>query len=115
METSDLTIEILRGIRSEMSGMRTELKAEIGELRTEMRATRTELKAELSELRTDTNSRFEELTRRVVESEIRTSTAITDLAGTVRDMTSVLRASHDLRPRLERCERDIEELKRRPG
>jgi len=55
----------------------------------------------------------EELSRRIVESEIRTSTAIADLAGSVREMTDVLRATHDLRPRVERCERDIVDLKRR--
>jgi cellulose biosynthesis protein BcsQ len=64
-----------------------------------------------------TNERLEtmreELSRRIVESEIRTSTAITELAGTVRDMTHVLRASHDVRPRLERCEKDIADLRRR--
>jgi len=30
-------------------------------------------------------------------------------------MTGVLRASHDLRPRVERCELDIAELKKRVG
>jgi uncharacterized protein YceH (UPF0502 family) len=49
----------------------------------------------------------------VVESELRTATAITDLAVTVRDMTSVLRAQSDLRPRVERCEQDIAKLKER--
>ena len=53
------------------------------------------------------------LSRRVVESEIRTATAIADLAGAVNQMTGVLRASHDLRPRAERCEQDIAELKKR--
>jgi hypothetical protein len=53
------------------------------------------------------------LSQRIVESELRTATAITELAATVRDMTSVLRAQNDLRPRVERCERDIAELKGR--
>jgi hypothetical protein len=35
-----------------------------------------------------------ELSGRIVESQIRTSTAIADLAGTVLDMTQVLRAAH---------------------
>ena len=84
--STDVTIEILKSIRDEQKGMREELKG--------------------------TNLRLDELTRRVVESEIRTSTAITELAGTVREMTTVLRTSADLRPRVERCERDIEDLKR---
>ena len=35
-----------------------------------------------------------------------------DLAGTVRELTSTLRAQSDLRPRVEHCEHDIENLKR---
>jgi hypothetical protein len=65
----------------------------------------------------ETNERLDdlrsELSRRIVESEVRTSTAITDLAGTVRDLTGVLRAQADLRPRVEKCERDIDDLRRR--
>jgi hypothetical protein len=38
---------------------------------------------------------------------------ITELAGTVHEMTGVLRAQHDLRPRVERCERDIADIRRR--
>jgi hypothetical protein len=50
-----------------------------------------------------------------VESEIHTATALADLAFTVREMTGVLRSQHDLRPRVDVCERDIGELKRRVG
>lgn len=94
MDPTDLTIEILKDIR------------------TEVRASGERL--ERLEQRLDgTNERLDTLARRVVESEIRTSTAITDLAGTVHALTDVLRASNDLRPRVERCEQDIVDLKRR--
>ena len=86
MEPTDLTIEILKDIR-----------------------------AGIDSLREDTNARLDLMSRRIVESEVRTSTAIVDLAGTVREMTTVLRAQSDLRPRVERCERDIEELRQRTG
>jgi hypothetical protein len=88
MEPTDLTIEILKDIR-----------------------------AGIDSLREDTNARLDLMSRRIVESEVRTSTAIVELAGTVREMTTVLRAQSDLRPRVERCERDIEELRQRtaPG
>ena len=69
----------------------------------------------LDALRQETNERLDTMARRIVESEVRTSSAIADLAGTVREMTGVLRAANDLRPRLDRCEHDIEELKRRVG
>jgi hypothetical protein len=95
MEPTDLTIEILRGIRDDLGGLREELHQ-----------TRAELSERIDGLR-------EELSSRIVASEIRTATAITDLSGTVRDMTAVLRAQHDLRPRLERCERDIADLQQK--
>jgi hypothetical protein len=87
---TDLTIEILRSIRDEVKQTNTRIDS-----------TNTRLDA----LR-------EELSARIVASEIRTATAITDLAYTVREMTGVLRAQNDLRPRVDRCEQDIAELKR---
>lgn len=53
------------------------------------------------------------LGRQVVESELRTATAITDLHGTMRDIHGLLRSQLDLRDRVERCERDIDDLKKR--
>lgn len=101
MDRTDITIEILKDIRTEVKDIRTE----VTEIRTEVRATNGRID--------ETNDRLGDLSRRVVESEIRTSTAITELAGTVHELTDVLRATHDLRPRVERCENDISELKRR--
>ena len=91
MEPTDLTIEILKDIRAGVEKTNERVDA----------------------LREDTNARLDLLSRRIVESEVRTSTAIVDFAGTVRDMTTVLRTQSDLRPRVERCERDIEELRQR--
>lgn len=91
MEPTELTIEILKDIRA-------------GIEKTNER---------VDSLREDTNARLDLLSRRIVESEVRTSTAIVNLAGTVREMTTVLRTQSDLRPRVERCERDIEELRQR--
>jgi predicted nucleic acid-binding Zn-ribbon protein len=104
MESTDLTIEALKGIRHE-----------VRELGTRVDGTNERLEAMSTELRAEVHGMREELSRRIVESEIRTSTAIAELAGTVREMTSVLRASHDLRPRVERCEQEIVEMKRRIG
>jgi chromosome segregation ATPase len=82
MEPTDITIEILKSIREELRDTRTELKEGISTL-----------------------------SRRVVESEVRTATAVTDMHGTLRDVRDLLREQLDLRPRLERCERDIGELR----
>jgi chromosome segregation ATPase len=105
MEPTDITIEILKDIRSAIGQTNERLDSTIERLDS------------TNERLDGTNERIDslrdELSRRIVESEIRTSTAITALAGTVSDMTDVLRASHDLRPRVERCEQDIVEIKRR--
>jgi predicted nucleic acid-binding Zn-ribbon protein len=107
MDPSDLTIEILKDIRDEVR-------------QTNLRIDETNIRLDKTNIRLDkTNEGVEaglaDVAHRIVESEIRTSTAIADLAGTVREMTSVLRAQHDLRPRVERCERDIAALQRRAG
>ena len=111
MEPTDVTIEILKDIRDEVRQTRTDLSARIDATNGRIDSTN----ARLDTLREDLSERIDGLSRRVVESEIRTATAITDLAGAVNQMTGVLRASHDLRPRMERCEQDIAELKKRVG
>jgi predicted nucleic acid-binding Zn-ribbon protein len=99
MEPSDLTIEILKDIRGEVRQTNARLD------QTNARLDQTNARLVLTNERVE--SGFADVSRRIVESEIRTSTAIAELAGTVREMTSVLRTQHDLRPRVERCERDI--------
>jgi hypothetical protein len=90
MEPTDMTIEILQGIRQEVRETRDMLGARIDGTNSRLDAMGEEVHA-----------MREELSRRIVESEIRTSTAIAELAGTVREMTSVLRAAND-RPRITR-------------
>ncbi|MGO8991688.1 MAG: hypothetical protein ACLQVI_00060 [Polyangiaceae bacterium] len=114
MESTDLTIEILKSIRDEVKGTNARLdktNARLDETNARLDSLRDETNTRLDE----TNVRIDTLTRRVVESEIRTSTAITDLAGTVRELTTVLRTQSDLRPRVERCEQEIEALKHGAG
>lgn len=101
MEPTDLTVVILR------------------EIRDEIRATNGRVDQTNSRL-DQTNSRLDELrdelSRRIVASEVRTSTAIADLTGSVRQLTGLLQSQLDLRPRVESCEREIERLKERlPG
>ncbi|MBI4817059.1 MAG: hypothetical protein HY791_12425 [Deltaproteobacteria bacterium] len=91
MESGDLTIRILEEIRDELRELRSDTNKRFDE----------------------TNGRIDETNRRIVESEVRTATAITALAGTVNDLATHLRATTELRPRVENCEREIETLKRR--
>ena len=89
MAVSELTIEVLKQIRDAVR-------------------TNTDGIAGLRE-------QFGELTHRVVEAEVRTATAVSDLAVDVRALTALLREQHDLRPRVERCEQDIRELRAAVG
>jgi len=96
--TDDLTLEVLKSIRDEVRQTNGQIE-------------QTNVRLDQTNERLD--SLREELSRRIVESEVRTSTAISDLAGTVREMTALLRNLVDLRPRVERCEQEIDALKQR--
>ena len=98
MTTDDLTLEVLKAIRDEVRHTNGQIE---------------QTNARLDQTNGRLDSLREELSRRIVESEVRTSTAITDLAGTVREMTALLRNLVDLRPRVERCEQEIDALKQR--
>lgn len=75
-------LEVLRQIRDD--GKRN------GERIDETNARLNETNARLESLRDD-------LGRRIVESELRTATAITDLAGSVRELISSIKDDRDLR------------------
>ena len=109
----DITVEILKDIRASVR----ETQSDLGTLRIEVGALREDLSgritSEVGTLRAEMGTLREELSRRIVESEIRTATVMADLAGSVREVASILRSQHDLRPRVERCETEIAELKKR--
>jgi len=111
MEPTDITIEILKGIREEAR----QTNARIDQTNARL----DETNRRLEDMDTRVNGRIdalrEELSKGIVESEIRTATAITDMHGTLRDVRDLLRDQLDLRPRVERCEHDIDELRRRLG
>lgn len=86
MEPSDLTIEILKGIREETR----KTNAQLGELRTEMRSELGELRGELGELRD-----------RQTATEIRLATELVAVAGAVREVRDLLREDRALRGRVE--------------
>jgi hypothetical protein len=104
MGTDDLTIQVLWDIRDEIRGLGARVDT------TNARLDQTNARLD------DTNAHLDTLTRRVVESEARTAMAITDLHGTMQQVVSILRdRSDDLRPRVERCEHEIDEIKRSIG
>ena len=111
MEPTDLTIEILKGIRDE--GRKTNER--IDDTNARLDALAETLSGRVDSLSEHVDQMREELSRRIVESEIRTATAITDLAGNVRELTSFLKQTNDLRPRVEQCYDYISTIKRQLG
>jgi len=111
MDPTDITIEILKGIRDEVKQTNTRLDSMRGELSGRIDSLHDEVK----QTNTRIDSMRDELSHRIVASEVRTATAIADLAYATREMTDVLRSQHDLRPRLDRCEHDITALKQHVG
>ena len=92
-DSTDLTVSILRDIREEIRRTNTCLDE-----------TKTELKAELAQLRD-----------RTTESELRTATALVNVADAVREVKQLLSDRLDLGDRLERCEGEIKLLKEHVG
>lgn len=114
MKPINLTTEILKGIRDE--ARKTNERIEQTNERIEQTNERIDqTNSNLESLSDHVDQMRDELSRRIVESEIRTSTAITDLAGNVRELVSILKQTNDLRPRVEQCEDDIKSIKRQLG
>jgi hypothetical protein len=93
MQSDDITVQILRDIRDEIRN--------------------TNARVDL--LTDETKVRLDQLGDAVVGSEVRTIAAITALDGTLHAVHDALRSHNDLRDRVERCERDIAEIKHRVG
>ncbi len=102
---SDLSTTILREIRDELRQTNAKLD--------QTNATLDQTNARLDQTSTRMEEGFGGLARRLVDSEMRTATALVDLAGSVREVTVLLGSQHDLRPRVEKCEAEIEQLKER--
>lgn len=88
MEPENPTLEVLKQIREE--GKKTNERInETNERLSETNERVTETNVHLDQMR-------DELSRRIVESEMRTATAITALAGTVGDLVTFLKQNRDL-------------------
>jgi hypothetical protein len=105
MEPTDLTLEVLKQIRDD--GKRN------GERIDETNARLNEANARLNETNARLESLRDDLGRRIVDSELRTATAIIDLSGTVRELIATIKEDRDLRGRVERVEKDVAALKSR--
>jgi hypothetical protein len=79
MELTDITIEILKDLRTELGGLREEAR--------------------------QTNAWIDETNKRVVSSEIRLATEIVSVAGAVREVRDLLRDDLHLRAKVDDYER----------
>ena len=100
MEPTDLTIEILRGIRDEVRGVREEVssvRGEVSSVRDEVRGVREEV--------VQTNVRLDRLEHRQNEAEIRVATRLVELVGTLNEVRDTIRT--------EAMRRQVDDLERR--
>ena len=101
----ETTPKILRQIRDEIGNTNARLE--------ETNARIDETNARLEETNVRVDRMRDELGRRIVESELRTATAVTDLHGTVRDIRDLLATNLRFEGRVRAVEHDVAELKGR--
>jgi uncharacterized protein YPO0396 len=100
MEPTDLTIEILKGIRDEAHKTNERLDT---------------TNDRLDELRTDLVDRIERVERRQTETEVRLATELVAVGGAVREVRDLLREDRALRDRVDDHERRLSAVERRTG
>jgi len=107
MEPTDLTIEILKGIREEAHETNEKLDE------TNDRIDQTNQR--LDDLRTDLVDRIERVERRQTETEVRLASELVAVGGAVREVRDLLREDHALRTRVDDHERRLSAVERRTG
>lgn len=105
MGSDDVTLKVLIDIRDAVRATNERVD------QTNARVDR--LTDRVEKLETNVVVGLDDVRRSVVASEARTATAIHELGDTLRSVHTLLKDRLDLRDRVERCEHDIEELKRK--
>jgi predicted nucleic acid-binding Zn-ribbon protein len=121
MESNDLTIEILKGIREEthktnerLDELRTEVRTGLASVRGEvahLRADVGDLRTEVGDLRGDVGA----LGNRQTASEMRLATELVAVTGAVREVRDLLREDRALVHRVDDHERRIAAMEGRVG
>jgi chromosome segregation ATPase len=110
MEPTDLTIEILKGIREEAH----KTNEQLGEVRSQLDDVRSGLDDVRSGL-DDVRSELGELRDRQTATEVRLATELIGVAGAVREVRDLLREDRVLRGRVDDHERRIAAIEERTG
>jgi len=93
MDPTEVTIEILRGIREEVRNTNERLDG----------------------LRADVSERLDRVDRRQTETEVRLATELVGVAGAVREVRDLLREDATLRVRVDDLERRVGAIEKRAG
>ena len=122
METTDLTTTILRNIRDDIAKLDAKLSgrtdklearfdAELAALRKQVQncVTRDEFQGAIITL----HDRIDRMHARLVENDVRATTAQQELQATLGQILTYLGGHGSLEVRVDRCERDIVDLKER--
>ena len=137
METTDLTTKILQNIRDDITKLETKLDARIdkleakldgkidkletkldGKLDSEIAAVRRDMQKlvtrdEFRETIRVLDERIDRMHARLVENDVRATAAHEDLQATLGQIMTYLGGHGSLEARVDRCERDIVDLKER--
>jgi phage shock protein A len=105
--SDDLTLKVLIEIRDGIAATNARVD------QTNQRIDK--LRTDVDHLRADTNQRLDQLRTEHLESEVRQATRMTELIASTRSLNDMLSDRFDLRDRVERCESEIAELKKRVG
>ena len=87
MEPTDLTLEALKNLQTDLRGVREEIRSESRSIREELH---TEIRGVRDEVR-ETNVRVDRLERRQIESDMRLATEIVAVAGAVRELRDLFK------------------------
>jgi chromosome segregation ATPase len=118
METvmsDEVTVQILVEIRDEIRSTNQQVNELRSEVRTGLGAVRSELQAGLGAVRSELQTGLAAVRSELLDSEVRMASRVNEQTAATRDLYDMLRGQFDLRDRVERCERDIDELKTRVG
>jgi chromosome segregation ATPase len=111
MEPTDLTIEILKGIREETH----KTNERLDKTNDRLDELRVDLRSGLDDLRTDLVDRIERVERRQTETEMRLASELVAVGGAVREVRDLLREDRALRDRVDDHERRLTAVERRTG
>jgi hypothetical protein len=120
VESNDVTNQLLRDIREGVTGTNTRLDQTIVRLdQTIVRLDQMDSRLERTEDRGEqTNVRLDSVIGRLdhlYAGHIKLSTEVNAMGGTLSDVKTLLVGRRDLRHRIDRCEREIVELKKHIG